>query len=63
MKLRSLSRLLPALVLLGAPACALDASEPAPNELDTRDPTAPEHLLENWPHGFVVFRAYFAYGS
>jgi D-alanyl-D-alanine carboxypeptidase len=46
MKLRSLSRLLPALALLGAPACALDASEPEPNEPDALSPAAPEPIGE-----------------
>ena len=46
MKLRSLTRLLPALALFGAPACVLDASNPAPNEPDPRAPTKPERVAE-----------------
>ena len=46
MKLRFLSRLLPALALLGAPACVLDATEPAPNEPDAIVPAIPEPIAE-----------------
>ncbi|MEP7121410.1 MAG: M15 family metallopeptidase [Byssovorax sp.] len=46
MKLRSIARLLPALALLGAPACVLDASEPAPPEPSIAPPAAPEPIGE-----------------
>jgi MYXO-CTERM domain-containing protein len=46
MKLRSLSRLLPALALLGTPACIVDANEPDPTPPDAAEPRAPEPIAE-----------------
>jgi MYXO-CTERM domain-containing protein len=46
MKLRSIARLFPALALLGAPGCVLDASEPAPPEPSVAAPPAPEPIAE-----------------